>query len=250
MKLSIPDIGMTANESMTRGVGTLLVTIRRWNHQDNDPQIDVVVTQSVFGTPGTPDGGVPDVAIDGSVGTLPDGGMLPYPAWDGNDWFWARTDNFLGGDMSRPLVEDDNAYVANRQMVVTLPDGVQQILSSDAMAGLLVKMTDAHSVGTISADESRLTNAIVAGRWSLIDLLATSNSLGVCSGSIQFAILSAQLNRFADVRRTPGTGGPGVKCDAVSIGVEYTGYRGRVAGVALGRPLSDQCSDGGVPDGG
>jgi hypothetical protein len=37
-----------------------------------------------------------------------------------------------------------------------------------------------------------------------------------------------------DVRSEPGSGGPDVECDAVSLGVEVTGFLLRFAGVAEG----------------
>ncbi len=55
-----------------------------------------------------------------------------------------------------------------------------------------------------------------------------------------------------DVRSEVGSGGPGIQCDAISMGVGFTGYRIRYAGMAAGRQLTSACdmADGGVPDGG
>jgi hypothetical protein len=62
------------------------------------------------------------------------------------------------------------------------------------------------------------------------------------------------LQGIVDVRSQPGSGGPDVPCDAISLGVEFTGYRVRFAGLADGRPLRNLCEemmrDGGADDGG
>ena len=67
------------------------------------------------------------------------------------------------------------------------------------------------------------------------------SSIGVCPGDTEFTILQNALNNIADIRATPGTGGAGVTCDALSVGVTFQGYRARVAGLTPGQPLPNQC---------
>ena len=93
---------------------------------------------------------------------------------------------------------------------------------------------------------------VVSGRWSIDDLILTAANIGVCEGTSDYNILTRTLDRIADVRSTPGTGGEDVECNAISVGVEFeVGTRVRIAGLAEGPPLADLCGtgvDGGVPD--
>ena len=55
----------------------------------------------------------------------------------------------------------------------------------------------------------------------------------------------------ADVRGTPGTGGPGAICDAISVGLQFTGYPGKLGGLVSAQPATSQCpTDAGTSDAG
>ena len=104
-------------------------------------------------------------------------------------------------------------------------------------------------MGRISDDELTLENAVVSGRWSILDLLSTAENIGVCRGTGQYDILEAQLNAIADIRSRSGTGGPGVTCDAISVAVEFTGTRILCGGLTPGPAIANVCvdGDGGAP---
>jgi hypothetical protein len=242
VSLVTPDLEETARAEQERGRGLPILRIFGWNGEPDDPRVDVHVVQAVFGAPGGPETTPPPPPMDPSTS---------LPTWNGDDWFWVRRDAFVGDDLTRPLLRDDNAYVAGGLVVVRLPDRIDVVFPAMDY-GVLVRLTDAIAVGRISADRTTLEDVVVAGRWSVNDLLSTARNIGVCPGSAQYNILLNQLDHIADVRSTAGTGGPGTMCDAVSLGVGFTGTRMRVAGLADGVPLADLCAmmDGGMPDAG
>lgn len=49
------------------------------------------------------------------------------------------------------------------------------------------------------------------------------------------------LMTSVDVRSTPGSGGPGVSCDALSVGLAFDGTRATWAGIADGFTLENRC---------
>lgn len=242
--LTTPDLEASSREAQEAGQGLPILRVRGWNGQPDDPRVDIAVMQAVFGAPGGAESDPPPPPMDP---------VTSRPVWDGRDWFWVRDDAFLEGDLERPRIRDDNAYVAGGVFVARLPDRVDIVFPADEY-GVLVRVTGASATGRVSDDGMMMESVRVAGRWSIIDLLSTARNVGICSGSRDYDLLTAQLDMIADVRSVPGTGGPGVRCDAISLGVGFTGTRMRVAGVASGPPLADLCAmplvDGGTADAG
>lgn len=250
VELTVPGLEDTARAAQEAGNGLPVLRIRQWNGMENDARIDAVITTTVFTTsaegagPDTP----PIVDIRGPRDVLIGGEPAPAPVWDGEDWAWVRTDSYVGGDLSRPLIRDDNAYVVDGFVVMRLPAGIDILFPAED-TGVLVRLTQAVAVGRIDAD-GNLENVVVAGRWSIVDLLNTAENVGICRGTPQYNILEGQLNRIADVRREiPRPGDPVLECDALSLGVTFNGTRIRIAGLTDGAPVLNQCLEGdaGVP---
>jgi hypothetical protein len=244
VELVFPNLDSNSLMAGEQGIGVVALRIRGWNGTGEDDRVDVTLSQSVIGTAGTAGETVPPpvFVVDhrlwlDEAATMP----APEPAWEGFDWLWLRQETFLMNDLEQPRVRDDNAYVTGNQLVVRLPDRVE-IVFSDRENGIKVKLTDATAVGTFTDDFTRLSPVVVAGRWSIIDLLDTANNIGVCPDDPEFDLLVNQLNTVADVRATAGTGGEGVVCDAVSIGVSFEGYRARIAAATMGQPVPDACA--------
>lgn len=242
VELVFPELQATARMSSENGVGVVAMRVRGYNGEDNDPRVDVTVSQSVTGFAGTADQTEPpEFTVVDFEPFMPDmTTRLESPAWEGNDWMVLRDDTFFSSDLEQPLVRDDNAYVVNGQLVVTLPDRVEIRFAGDDN-GITVRLTDARAIGTLSDDLSELQDVTFAGRWSVLDLLRTTESLGVCEGDAEFNIFRNKLDTAADLRATPGTGGADVECDALSIGVTFQGYRVRLAGTTEGQQPPDGC---------
>jgi hypothetical protein len=224
--------------SQTLGGGAVLLRVRGWSGARDDARVSVTLTQSVFGTPKVggmvPDASVPPGGIDY------DAGVPPLPRWDGEDAWWGRADTFLRGDPEMPLTFDDNAYVADGTIVMRLPDR-RDLVFSGADRGVRFRLTDATFTAHVLDDGRTVDRAILAGRWAANDILDAIPFVGVCPGSGNYRLLENVLATSVDVRSTPGSGGPGVECDALSVGLAFTGVRGTWAGTAAGIPLVDRC---------
>jgi hypothetical protein len=234
-----PGLEREVRTAQQQGLGAIVLRVRGWSGRDDDPRVSVVFAQSVFGTP-APSGTPPDASVpDGGV--IYDGGGLPLlPLWDGSDAWWVRRDAFFDGDVSRPRIADDNAYVAGRVLVMRLPDG-RDIAFGGEERGIVVRMADALLTAAISPDGRDVERAILAGRWAVDDILDVIRYAAVCPGDTNYTILQNLLANNADIRAVRGSGGPSAQCDAISVGIAFTGKRGLFAGLADGVPVVDRC---------
>ncbi len=238
-----PHYAATLQEYCTRvqeeGQSTVVIRLRNWNGQANDPVVTVDISSSVFGAPGT---STTPPAVNVNDGTLVGSGDPARPAWNGNDWFWVRDDMFVAGDVNTPRILDDTAYVRNRVLVMRRPDRALLTVVGPTL-GLRVQLTGGFAMGEISEDLLTLENVVFGGRWSKTDLLDTARSVEVCPGSDLYGIVSDAIDKIADVRSNPTEDGTGVPCNAVSFGVRFDGYRAHFAGLAPSPPLPDPCAN-------
>jgi hypothetical protein len=248
----LEDVARAAQED---GLGQPVLVLRGWNGTANDPLVDASIASAVFST--SADGDTADAPPAVTIRSPTDyelagGGAVPLPVWDGLDWTWLREDAFFEGDILRANVRDEAAYVADGRIVVRLPNRIDIVLPTEE-AGVLVRLGGATAIGTLSSDLRRIETLVVAGRWSVIDLLATAENVGICRGSPQYEVLATRLGQIADLRATqPSEPDPAIPCNAISLGVTFTGTRVRVAGLTAGLGLSSGCADtdAGVADAG
>ncbi len=245
--LALPELESGARLNQAAGLGTILLNVSGWNGERNDPRIDAVLSQSAAGTSASAD------SVSFSGYQLMQGiGLAPAPAWDGNDNYFARDDTFFRGDITQPIVRDDNAYISDGTAVMRLPDRIDILFFAGADAGVRVRLTDGFAIARLSDDLQAFEVATVSGRWSIIDLLDTGENIGICIGTPERRIVETQLDTIADVRSRPDTGGDGVICDAISLGASFTGLRANLVGLGPSRDLPNPCgstSDGGVDSG-
>lgn len=243
VNLAFPTLQRTSIEAAQEGNGAIILRVRGWNGEANDPRVDVTVAQSVFALPAGPDDTEPqEVEVRMFQAFDPESGERLLPRYDGNDWFFLREDSFLSGDLERPRIRDNNAYVVDDQLVLRVPDRAGIVFAGEEN-GIEARITDGTLTGRISADRTRIGPVIIGGRWAAIDLIDIARSVGACDGSSEVRLLQNQLDRISDVRSTPGTGGPDVDCDAVSVGVQFDGFRGRIGGMTPGLPIPDLCGE-------
>ena len=233
-----PGFEAESKRSQTLGLGAVLVRVTGWNGARDDARVSVTLAQSVFGTPKV-GGAVPDASVPAG-GVDYDAGVPPLPRWDGEDAWWGRADGFFNGDPSMPRTSDDNAWVADGTIVMRLPDR-RDLVFSGAERGVQFRLTDATFTAHILEDGRTVDRAILAGRWAANDILDAIPFVGVCPGSDNYRLLENILGTSVDVRSAPGSGGPGVDCDALSVGLAFTGVRGTWAGTAPGIPLVNRC---------
>ncbi len=246
--VAVPDLATAAVRDQDLGIGALILVVHEWSGEEDDPDVRAVLTQSVYGTPGLPDGGPPVVEIPDGGLSYDDGGVPPLPEWEGNDWWWVRTETFLGGDLERPMLEDDAAYVAGGTLVMRLPDRVPIILSGTERAAIF-KLTGA--VLTVHfAEDRRHADAVLAGRWPVADILVEIEHANICRDTEDYATFARLLDLAADIRATPGTGGAGAICDAVSVGMTLRGTRAHFGGLSDLFEIPTPCADAGASDAG
>ncbi|MGE0790405.1 MAG: hypothetical protein AB7S26_32310 [Sandaracinaceae bacterium] len=217
-----PGVQDNARAEQMAGRHIVFVHVSGWNGTDEDPRVTAWFAQGL------------DAA--------PEGGAIGDPLrWDGHDQFELSSADFEGGDPLRPLIADDLGYVADRRLVLNVPDGRPILLPWDDDRALVLRLTDAFLTGTISADATRLDDVTITGRWAVIDIQAVFTQLGLCPGTSERANADVLLAQFPDIRSDPATDGLGAMCDAYSIAVGFTGYRGIFASIGMAPSPVDIC---------
>ncbi len=248
LALVYPELEPATQEAETRGIGVLLLRVRGWNGEDDDVRVDAVLAQSVFGVAAN-DAGTAPAELPGDGGLeYDDAGFptLPAPRWDGTDFWFVRDDGFLAADPEQPRIRDDNAYISGGTLVMRLPDRFPFVLSG-SMLGVVFRLTDAVLTVDFDADHRHVGRAVLAGRYAILDILDSIGTSGVCPGTESYVQLARALDLVADIRSTPGSGGPGVKCDAISVGVGFDdGSSAQWGGIYPAGALPTPCErDGG-----
>ena len=236
LQLALPGLEASVRASQAAGIGALLLRVTEFNGTANDPRVHVSFTQSAGGTSSEDEVSFNEFDLVDSLGEA-----APAPMWEGTDRWWARNDGFFSGEENRPLIRDDNAYVADGRFVMRLPERAEFLFITGTEVGARVRLTDATLLLDLREGES-FGRVVMAGRWSILDLLDTGENIGICIGSTQRRIVDSQLLVIADVRSTAGSGGEGVECDAVSIGVTFRAVAGQWAGLGPSVPLPNPCA--------
>ncbi len=190
-------------QALMAGGRTIVLRVNGWNGMDDDPRVDVSIGQAV---------GLerPDVETT--------------PQWDGDDTWNIADTSFVSGDPARPLIRDDNAYVSGRQLVMSMPDRQRMVMPWANGELFTLLLTDAKWTGFINADATRMEQVILSGRYAEMDIGPAFTTVGICPGSFERGIVDAEIREDLDVRSRPGSGGPGIMCDALSVGLGFTGY--------------------------
>jgi hypothetical protein len=245
--VSLPDISDEIRGFQDFGIGVTLIEITGWNGTSDDARVEATMSQSIFGTTREP----PSVE-NWSITDLElriNGEVYPPAAWSGDDIWFARDDNYLDGNPDRPRVRDDNAYIADDTLVMTLPDRFPITFGGDRRAASFF-LTDAIATVKLSADRMSVEEMIIAGRFATLDFLSALGPVGICPGSDDYMAVERLLELAADVRALPGSGGSGATCDAVSVALLFErGIRARFGGIAQEVGIPNLCLnplDGGV----
>lgn len=196
-----PGFEANARARMVQGE-TIVVRLRDWNGMNNDPNVEVIV------------------AMAASV-TRADG--LPEPQWDGNDRWNVATTSFSGGNPDRPLIIDNNAYVADGRLVARMPDRQPVVIPWLETNRFQLRLTEARLSAEITDGGTRLRDVTISGRYGDIDLADALTRSGLCEGGSARDLLDRERQEDLDVRGIAGSGGPGVACTAMSFSIGFTG---------------------------
>lgn len=244
-----------------RGFGTLVLLLSNWNGLPDDADVAVTITQAWEGTFEDPGcltfEGTELVRCEPATcpdACIPTAELAGDPAWDGNDhWYLDRRD--FNDNPNTPVVEPDRnfpaspqngAYVTQNRLVVPLLDrfpirfavgpglGSLDIALSDAFlfADLSKEETSNTDggVGGTSSDTFEIGFGTIAGRFLVEDLKGVAPSVGICG--IFAEIQEGAFDQAADVMALPGSGGPNAICNAISIGISFTGVEAQFGGMA------------------
>jgi len=241
VEVDVEGIDEASRESQEQGIGAIIVQVRDYNGTPQDDRVAVMLAVATFGTNESDAADVGFGPAPDFRPTLSDGSVPGRPAWSGGlDVFWARDDNFAGGDPAMPFVRADNAYVTNNMLVMNIPDN-STFAFPGMGTGLAVTLSKALLVGRFSDDLTQLQDVTIAGRWPMTQLVATAEQVGVCEGTVQRDILEDLLNDVADVR-TDGVDDGTLQCDAISVTIRMQGYQARWPGsVSPARALTNAC---------
>jgi len=212
----LPDFAIGVTDTARTGKNAPIVRITDWNGQPDDDRVQVWVAGAVDVVPSD---------YERPAGPFELDTMRPDPRWDGTDIAYLSTTYFAAGLEDMPFVRDDNAYVAGNLLVARFPDRAPiDVATGRGTARML--LSDVRLVGRFAADGERFEEATILGRMSQADVVALASDLGLCSGvspvtDMYLAAFTALVGRTLDVRGVPGTGGPGLPCDAVSAAVPF-----------------------------
>lgn len=207
-----PNFQDSVRNLMLQG-NTAILIVKDYNGEPNDPLVDVQFVRAL----GVTGGGA--------------------PAWDGSDT-WIRSEDSYSPVTDDPLLRDEGAYVADGILVARFPDRQPIVLPWLNNSRFTIRMTDAVLTGAITSDGDRLDPIVFQGRFARTDLASTLAEAGFCVGSTARGFVDLELDKGADVRALPGSGGPGAICDAVSMAIQYAGWRAE-AGPRQDPPLPD-----------
>jgi hypothetical protein len=182
-------------EEARRGTETapLVLQLDGWNGRADDPRVTVWLAHAMPGE--------------------------TEPRWDGTDRWSLEDSDFVEGAPDRPINQDDNASVAGGRLVAELPARQSFRLQAPGGGTLEFRLTQTRVVATL--EEEALGGVTLTGRFASIDLDFALDLLGVCRDTPDYAVLQGEIARSQDVRSTPGSGGPGATCDALSVGIDF-----------------------------
>ena len=214
------DLQSYARTRMVDGDNIPMVRIEGWNGMDDDPRVLVWI---------------------GSSAQVENGEGGSTAEWDNRDVLYPNPSGFVEGDITQPLVLDDNAYVSGRILVALLPDASVAIPQSASVPPLALSMRDVFLVAEISVDNTRLRNARLLGRAPVVEFGRAMTESGICAGSEDQTALDILITQFVDIRANAAQDNtdPPVACDALSVGLGFTGYQVRLGAETRARTRVD-----------
>lgn len=251
LPLAVPCIEDDIALSHGVGFGTLVALVSKWNGLPDDADVEVTITQAWEGTSEDPEG----LTFVGTELRQQSSPTTPAadPLWDGDDhWYIDRRDfnnNATTGEPDRNLPKNpqQGAYITKNRLVIELLPrfpirfavgrglGSLEIVLSDAFlfADIVTQgptSGDGGTDGGVGTDTREIAFGAIAGRFLIEDLKAATPSIGICG--VLADGQEAAFNTAADVMALPGSGGPNTLCNAISIGISFTGIEGQYAGMA------------------
>jgi hypothetical protein len=247
------------DNSFGRNIGGLVCLLESWNLLKNVEETGNADLESgsagllliVEGFGGGRDDPLVRVGIVQSDGTRDAAGANQTKAlWDGND-LWSRVKTGLDAN-GNPTYFDDAAYVTGGVVVAHLPDGlpIRFETSSGTLEMLLNKSV---LMFTLSADNQKATEGVVAGVWHTQGAMSAFDSYaaqsGICPSNPNYKVAREALSKSSDIRLDLKPM-PALECNAMSLGLGFTAQRAKLGAIVEAPPKKpDLCGDAGADAG-
>ncbi len=179
-----------ANEvkaSLKQRAWTLLFELDDYDGRSDDPSVTLRVVSGID---------VGDAGVWSVDGNLTDGGIGSGPI---------STAAWVSGDVLRAEYTE-------------LPF----IARSGTLGTFVMRLRAAYVIGTLSADRTKITKGIVAGRWNANDITEEIKRLNAPIGGCVGKLLTDSHCRARDVTSSPKDDNKGIECDAVSVAFRFT----------------------------
>jgi hypothetical protein len=204
----VSNLSKTVSDSLNKGSFTIML---------DTVGLDSTATQTATGLSGKIFGGEHFDQGPNATGSA--------PKWDGSD-VWPVNKQFLSNpaDPKSANIVFNGSYVNNGVFVNGDPSSVTLQMT---IQGVALQIPVQHAILTFSHAGSNASGGIIAGVINATQLInnlkgvAGNISTSLCSGSA-FDQIASSIRAASDIM-SDGTAGAGQTCDAISIGIGFTG---------------------------
>jgi len=228
---------------MQHGRGVLLLRISDWNGLPNDSQVTASLLSAVDGTADPVASVKWDSAEHGLVHTS-DNTRAGAVSWAprSSSYYVSRGDFQLGneGDYGAVKQRDTTAYVRDGHLVMGINSTQPVSLYFADVGGIRIPLIGGKLVARISDDQDYLDVGVLGGRMSGDGLLEANVSLVANeinnAGSVEDRMSTCDtfsstvgtiVRNYADTTSSLVDDDPSSECDAMSVGISFTGVRVR-----------------------
>jgi hypothetical protein len=234
----------TLNGDVSAGDFGVLLEVDNYNGESNDQG----VTVKAFASPGT---------------------TQQPPRHDGTDVWYVAPDSVVGGSTmppyAAPKYQTFDAYVVDYVLVAHLSGGFGLVARPNAGGAnnpVTLNLSDLWLSGTLVPPGDgggwTITKGNVGARWPIsrvlddIHALSGSNGESLCGTDPYYVIAKSMICGALDIASNPSADNTGVPCDALGLGIGFTGEPAIIGDVLPLNPIIN-CPDAAsscAPDGG
>lgn len=209
------------SSKVEKGVFSLLVRVRGYNGQADDPAVEVAM--------------------------FPSGGTASPTLWDGSDAWDVADQSVTGGDLEQPVYTSAGAYVASGVLVAAMPSVLMKLGGTEDT--ITLQLTGGVLTGNLvqQGNDYIMTGGILAARWKIDDVFKALSTYRDGNGKpfctdLAFAYQTAKttLCNGRDILTDP-TGAKSLPCDALSIGLGFTAHAARLGALSPPPTLTPGC---------
>ena len=230
LALNVPDLATYYSARAEDGEWSLLMRIRDYNGEANDPQVRL----SWYVT---------------------NGSMAP-PTWQGLDGWAISAASVQAGpdgglDIDSPTFTDDYAFVNDNTLVASMPQadltiggGANRIVFRVKAGGVVAHLEQ--ETGLWYATRSRIFGRLqVDDMFYAISTFRDGSGSAICTGDIFYNQLKSGLCTLPDILAELGSST--TPCNAISVGLGFEAEEARLGEISTPLPTDGGCPDGESP---